>query len=325
MDYWQHQRPMNPDSKELRASFSYFNTNVSVDALRAAGSDAAKKILDGRHPVGGNAFIRIGSFMTSVLVEKNGVPSFEKYFKGGAIPFFADYVRLYKSDKGISTQLRFTPAFEALIERWNTDWTRTWNDYTRNVVLSANADLVSTGARLTKEFAGAEVYPDFSRDFQRIQLGEFSLTSSKIGVDLYPTSDELLFNLGYFLIVFEQSKEGRDAARRIAGNYERPLVYFKRAFAANPHGVMAPQTFLDLGRRWLRRSEMHAAAVEFVTDGIVLHPKEAALYELLGDLLIRKGQSEQAATNFRTAYQLDPKLAKGATLEEYVAARMKIN
>jgi hypothetical protein len=40
---------------------------------------------------------------------------------------------------------------------------------------------------------------------------------------------------------------------------------------------------------------------------------------------VRKGQSDQAATNFRTAYQLDPAVAKGATLEEYLAARMKVN
>ena len=66
-------------------------------------------------------------------------------------------------------------------------------------------------------------------------------------------------------------------------------------------------------------------ALELVGDGIELHPKNAALLELLGDLLIRKGQTEQAASNFRTAYQLDPKLGKGATLEEYVASRMKVN
>src|SRR5215510_1923943 len=166
---------------------------------------------------------------------------------------------------------------------------------------------------------------NFSNELQQIQQSGYALVSSKLGVDLYPGSDELLFNLGYFLILAEQSEQGRAYARQVAGNYERPLVYFKRAFAANPGGVMAASTFLDSGRRWLRRPEMHNAALELVNDGIVLHPKNAALHELLGDLLIRKGQTEQAATTFRTAYQLDPKLAKGATLEEYVSARMKVN
>jgi Flp pilus assembly protein TadD len=68
---------------------------------------------------------------------------------------------------------------------------------------------------------------------------------------------------------------------------------------------------------------MHDAALQFVSDGVALHPKSAALHELLGDVLLRKGRSEQAEKSFRTAYQLDSKLGKGATLEDYVAARMK--
>jgi hypothetical protein len=42
-----------------------------------------------------------------------------------------------------------------------------------------------------------------------------------------------------------------------------------------------------------------------------------------GDLLLRKGQNDQALSNFRLAYQLDPKLAMGASLDEYIAGRMK--
>ena len=113
--------------------------------------------------------------------------------------------------------------------------------------------------------------------------------------------------------------------RKLLGEYERPLVYFQRAFESNPGGVMAAGTFLDLGRRWLRRPEMQVAAIEFVGAGIALHPKNGSLHELLGDLLLKKGQSDQAMSNFRTAYQLDPKLGKGASIDEYVAARMKGN
>ncbi|HEX7295485.1 MAG TPA: hypothetical protein VF251_07015, partial [Pyrinomonadaceae bacterium] len=106
---------------------------------------------------------------------------------------------------------------------------------------------------------------------------------------------------------------------------ERPLVYFQRAYDANPRGVMAAGTFLDLGRRWLRRPEMHVAAIEFVRAGLTLHPKNGPLHELLGDLLVRKGQTADAMTSFRAAYELDPKLGKGASVDEYVAGRMKVN
>ena len=325
LDYWQQHGRMKLDREQLSEAFDYFNTNTNLEVLSSPGSDAIKKIRDGRHPVARSVFVKLGSFMASQLVEKNGVASFARYHRGGTIPFFADYIQLYKSSNHISQQFRFTPAFEKLIERWNRDWTRTWNDFTRSVHLSPHAELTTIGARLRKEFAGAEVYPDFTNDLQRIQQGESALVATRLGVDLYPRSDELLFNLGYFLIIYEQTEQGRAAARRLAGDYERPLVYFKRAFDANPGGVMAARTFLDLGRRWLRNPQMHDAALQFVSDGITLHPKNAALHELLGDLLIRKGRIEPAANSFRMAYQLDSKLAKGATLEEYVAARMKIN
>jgi len=324
LHFWQHHRAMTADLQELTDAFNYFNTNTSENALRTGGPAASQKIRDGRHPVGGNAFIKLGSYMASKLVEKNGRDSFAKYFRGGAIPFFADYVQLYKTNPNIPTQLRFTSSFESLIERWNTDWTRTWNDYTKNLELTAASDFTAIGARLRKEFAGAEVYPDFTAKLQPIQQGEASLTAAKLGVDLYPTSDELLFNLGYFLIIAEQMNGGRAAAQRLLGSYERPLVYFQRAFESNPNGVMVVGTFLDLGRRWLRRPEMHGAALELVNAGVALHPKSGALFELLGDLQLRKGQTDQAIANFRKAYELDPKLGNGASVDDYVAARMKV-
>ena len=325
LHYWKQHQPFTSDNAELATAFAYFNTNASREALHADLRATARKIRDGRHPLAGNAFIKVGSFMAAKLAEANGAESFKKYHVAGAIPFFADYVRLYRKDARIPKELRFAPAFEAMIERWDIDWSRTWNQYTRNVTFTAQSDFNGIGARLRKEFAGAEVYPDFSVELQRIQQGESALGSSKLGVDLYPTSDELLFNLGYFLTIAEQTEPGRAGARRIMGEYERPLVYFRRAFEANPSGVMAAGTFLDLGGRWLRRPEMFGAANDFIVAGLDLYPKNAKLYELLGDLQVKRGQREPAIENYRKAYQLDPQVAKGATLEDYVAARTKGN
>ena len=325
LHYWKHQLAFTSDPQELAVAFNYFNTNANREALHTNAAATARKIRDGRHPLAGSAFIKVGSFIAAKLAEKHGTASFKKYHTAGAIPFFADYVRLYKTDAQIPNELRFTPAFEAMIERWDADWARTWNPYTRNLTFTAQSDFKAIGARLQKEFAGAEVYPDFTGDLQRVQQGDSALASSKLGVDLYPNSDEVLFNLGYFLIIFEQSEEGKTTARRLLGDYERPLVYFRRAYEANPNGVMAPGTFLDLGRRWLRRPETFGAASEFINAGLELHSKNAALHELLGDLMLKRGQRDAAIENYRKAYQLDPKVAKGASLEEYVAARIKIN
>lgn len=322
LHFAQQQKPFTGDQKELAEAFAYFNTNANRESLQRDFKNISTKLRDGRHPVGNNSFIKLGSFMVAKLAEKNGVASFRRYRTMGSLSFFADYVRLYKSDPQISQELRFTPEFEKMIERWDADWAATWNSYTRNVMFDPSSDFEAIGARLRKEFAGKEVYPDFTTELQRIQQGDVALTASKLGVDLYPHSDELLFNLGYFLIIVEQTEQGRAAAKRIDGNYERPIVYFKRAFEANPRGVMSAQTFLDLGGRWLRNPQMYDAAIAFVRDGLEIHPQVAALHQLLGDLLVKKNQKDLAVNSYRRAFELDPKLGKGASVDEYIKARI---
>jgi tetratricopeptide (TPR) repeat protein len=231
-------------------------------------------------------------------------------------------VRLYKPGADVPKALRFTPAFEKLVERWDADWARTWNDYTRSVALGTDTDFDAVGARLRREFAGAEVYPDFTRDLQPIQSGLATFHAAKLGVDLYPYSDELLFNWGYFILLGELNEQARAALKQIGGEYERPVAYFKRAHAANPDGVMRARTFLDISRGWVTRPQMAGAGLEFVGAAVEIYPNDAALRERLGDFLLLKGQREQAADSYRKAFALDPKIGKGATVEAYVAAKL---
>lgn len=318
----QHRRPLAADDKELAEAFAYFNASAGREPLRAEPEAAARRVRDGRHPVGHNAFVKVGSYAAARLAGKHGPASLEKFYAVGPVPFFAEYVRLYRADASVPRAFRFTPAFEQLIERWDADWARTWDGETRRVAFTQATDFAAVGARLRRQFAGAEVYPDFTHQLQPIQQGMPALYASKLGVDLYPHSDELLFNWAYFAIITEQTEEGRAALKQVAPQAERPVAYFKRAHAANPRGVMRAATFLDIGRRWLARPQMYPAAVAFVSAGLEVHPAEAALHELLGDFLTRKGERERAAESYRKAFGLDPKLGKGATAEEYVAARL---
>ncbi len=321
LQFEQHHAPLTTDPKELADSFAYFNANVSREAVRADFATAVQKIRDGRHPVGGQHLTKVGSYIASKLKEKHGAAGAAKYHTAGAIPFFADYIRLYKSDSHIAKELRFTPAFEKLVERWDADWARTWNDYTRSLTITAATNFDAEGARLRKEFAGAEVYPDFTVDIQPIQQGLEGLKAMKLGIDLFPHSDELLFNWGYFIILYEPLEEGRKALKLVGGDYERPVAYFKRAFDSNPNGVMRAGTFTDLAARWLGNPARFDTAVEFLRAGIEIHPKETALYGLLGDFLLKKGQKEQAVENYRKAFALDANFSKGVALEEYVTRR----
>jgi CubicO group peptidase (beta-lactamase class C family) len=321
LHFEEHHAPLTTDPKELADAFAFFESNVTREAARADFQANTRRIRDARHPVGNQSLVKLGSYVAARLKEKNGAAALDKYHRGGAIPFFADYVRLYKSDSSTPKQLRFTPAFEKLIERWDADWSKTWNDYTRSLVITPQTDFDAVGARLRKEFAGAEVYPDYTSDIQPIQQGAVALKSAKLGVDLYPDSDELLFNWGYFIILSEQSEQFRAALKSVAPDYERPLVYFRRAFESNPDGVMRAATFLDLGGRWLKRPEMTNAGVEFLSAAVELHTKDAALYEMLGDFHARAGRKSDAEADYRKAFGLDPKVAKGATLDEYLKSK----
>ncbi|HEY0174130.1 MAG TPA: serine hydrolase [Pyrinomonadaceae bacterium] len=319
----QHRRPLTSDPKGLAEAFAFFNAATSREAARADFAGVSKRIRDARHPAGNLALVKLGSQVAARLKAKNGAEGFHKYYASGAIPFFADYARLYKSDASVPKSERFTPEFERQLARWEADWARTWNDHTRRLNITRETDFDAAGARLRKEFEGASVYPDFTGDIQPIQQGLVALKSAKLGVDLYPHSDALLFNWGYFIILSELSPEGRAALKQVAGEYERPLVYFRRAFESNPDGVMRAKTFTDIGGGWLSRPQRIDAGIEYVGAGVALHPRDAPLRALLGDFLARKGRPDAAAESYREAYKIDPNLGKGLSAEEYVSARLK--
>ncbi len=192
----QHRRPHTSDPKELAEAFAFFNANASREAARADFKGVSQRIRDARHPAGGQHLIKLGSYIASRLREKNGADGFHKYYVSGAVPFFTDYVRLYKSDASIPKALRFTPEFEKLIARWDADWARTWNEYTRALFIESGTDFDAVGARLRKEFAGAEVYPDYTSFIQLIQQGVVALKSHKLGIDLYPHLGRAALQLG---------------------------------------------------------------------------------------------------------------------------------
>ena len=319
----QHRRPLTSDPKELAEAFAFFNAASAREAARADFAGVSQRVRDARHPAGNLALVKLGSYVSARLREKGGAEGFHKYYVAGALPFFADYVRLYKSDASIPKSLRFAPEFERQLARWEADWARTWNDHTRRLTMTRETDFDAVGARLRKEFAGAEVYPDFTGDIQPIQQGLVALKAHKLGVELYPHSDELLFNWGYFIILTELSPEGRAALKEVAGEYERPLAYFRRAHESNPAGVMRVKTFLDIGGRWLTRPQLTDAGIEYIGAAVALYPKDAAAREMLGDFLARKGRAAEAAEHYRQAYALDPALGKGLSADDYAAGRLK--
>lgn len=56
--------------------------------------------------------------------------------------------------------LRFRQSFENVIERWDRDWIKTWNGYTRRFDFTAGSDLKNIEQDLRPLFASAAVYPN---------------------------------------------------------------------------------------------------------------------------------------------------------------------
>jgi CubicO group peptidase (beta-lactamase class C family) len=318
----QHGQPVSTDPQQLASAFAYFNKATNREALQADYRKFVQQVSDGRHPIAGIPFIKMGSYIAQQLKEKYGAQRFDTYHTMGAIPFFADYVELYKSNPKHPKELRFDASFEKMLARWNQDWARTWNDYTRQTRLTPDTDFAAVGARLRKEFAGAEVYPDFTTDIQPIQTGVVALHAGKLGVDLYPRSDELNFNWGFFLLAVNDTEEGRALYKSAIGPPEPALVYFKRAAEINPEGVARAKTFLDITHNWVGRPEVLNRGIALLQIGVALHPTETALFERLGDFLVRKGQKEQAIEAYRRALVIAPKLPpEGQDAETFIARK----
>jgi tetratricopeptide (TPR) repeat protein len=149
-----------------------------------------------------------------------------------------------------------------------------------------------------------------------------ALRAGKPGIDLYPRSDELNFNWGFFLLVTGDAEEGRALFKSNVGEPEPALVYFKRAAEINPEGVARAKTFLDIARGWVGRPEMRSRGIALLRVGVELHPTEAALFDRLGDFLARQGQKEEAVEAYRRALALAPKLVpEGQDAETYIARK----
>jgi len=294
------QKPATSNESELTAAFAYFNKNVNRTALAADSKSASQKIRDGRHPVAGLSFAKMGSFMASKLQEKSGAGQLDSYRKFGPIPFFADYIAAYKKDAKISKAARFDAAFEKMIAQWQQDWQKTWTQETRNLTITPASDFEALAAQLKPIFAGAQVYPNFVDGFnqtiQQLSLRgerEKVLKAGKLGVELYPNSDALNAYYGIAQIFFGDPVNGK--------------AFIKRAAAINANGLAGPGGLNNMAYQ-LAGIGKAEAGMAILQTAVELYPKEANLYDSIGEFYLKKDQKEKAIEFYNKALQIDPNL-----------------
>ncbi|MCI0666382.1 MAG: tetratricopeptide repeat protein, partial [Acidobacteria bacterium] len=273
-----------------------------------------KAIDDGRHPVVEVPFIKVGSYMAMKLREKYGAEHCRRYSQAGAIPFFADYLELYKADPKFPREMRFDEAFERMIARWNQDWTRTWNDHTQHLKITAESDFNAIGEKLKPLFANAEVYPNFIDQLLANQDGIPALKAGKLTVELYPQSARANGNWGLFLMLMNQSEERREFFRKNIGEVGPAMPYFKKSLELQADGFASPRIMGGIiMRNWLNAGRLDDT-LALLNLALELHPKEAQYHAGLCEIYSRKGIKDKATEACRKALEIDPNFAAAQEL-----------
>lgn len=299
---WLHlERGRNPSVKEAAdtpKAFAYFNRTVNRDSLQKDFDKTVAAISDGRHPVADLAFIKVGSQMAQALKKKYPRERIQSYHLTGAIPFFADYIRMYKADSRYPADLRFNESFENLVERWDRDWARTWNDYTRRFDFTAGSDLNNIEQNLTPLFKGAEVYPnlinqllDLRQSFEAKKDSESGRKAASIAAQLYPQSDRAAVFHGISLAMLGKKEDARSE--------------IKRAAAINSKG-MASSAVLNRIALAIAETGKLSEAISWLEISVEIYPNDAALFGTFGDLYQKAGRVERAVEMYKKALEIDP-------------------
>ena len=295
---------------ELVEAFAYFNDSTNLDALKTNPQEALKKIREGVHPAGKQAFTKVGSYMAQKLREKNG-PSRMELFEGlGALNFFNDYIALAKADPTLPSGLSFTEGFSALVTDMARDWSKANSDYARQFWLMPDADLNLVGKTLRQSFTGLSVYPNLVDDFfnvarQAVLKGDHAraLKTAQLALELYPESGTANFLQGIALVLNRDSASGQ--------------IALKKGAALNPNGPASAGGLNNIAYQ-LGGVGMVDDALAVLATAIELYPKEANLYDSHGEFLMKKGEKAKALESYKKALEVNPDFGNAAGAREIV-------
>ncbi len=298
LHYDQTKEAYTNDPQELATAFAYFNKFANRDALRTAFEETRTAINDGRHPVASLAFVKVGSYMAMALSKKYGVERVNSYHTNGAIPFFADYIAMYKANSAHASELRFSEPFEKLFARWNQDWTRTWNDYTRRFSFTAGSDLNNINENFARLFTGAEIYPNLIKQLLELRQSfeerkdlASAVRVAKIAAERYPQSDTTNTYYAISLVLIGRKDEARESLKRAAG--------------INSKGIAGAGTVNQIALALSGIGKLDAA-IDWLEIAIEIYPREARLYGTFGDVYSKQGRREQSIEAYKKAPEIDP-------------------
>lgn len=302
--YYEHfGKPMTADANELAKAFAYFNESADPNKIKANPQEATKKIREGAHPAAQEAFTKVGSYMAAKLAEKYGPAKLESYAASGSLVFLDDYLAVAKD---------YQPSEEVktVVAELVRDWRKTDTDYVRKLSLTTATDLDLLEKNLRESFKGASIYPNlvdglFSVTRQSALSRDLphALKAAKLAYEIYPELAPANFGYGVVLALSGDATNGKERLRKAASlNPNGP---------ANANGLNSvAYQFAGVG--------MVDEAMRLLRIAIELYPKEANLYDTLGELHLRKGDKVKALELYQKALATDPNFFNAAAAREVV-------
>jgi len=309
--YFERKRqPLSSDRGELAEAFAYFNSYVNPEALKASPQETIKKIREGAHPVAKQAFTQVGSWMAARLREKHGQAKLDAYPELGGLAFFQDYIALTSADATSPKEFRFNDAFAQVASEMARDWSKADSDYVRALWLTPDADFDLVGKALRQSFAGASVYPNLvdslfgvtrqlilNRDLPR------ALKAGQLAAELYPEAPAANFANGIALV--------------LSGDLARGQASLKKAATLNPSGAASAVGLNNVAYQ-LAGVGLVDEAVTILQAAIELYPKEANLFDSMGEFLLRKGDKAGALVSYKKALEINPNYPSANAAREMV-------
>jgi len=296
---WQS-RTMASSKNDLRDAFAFFNQNVAPAATRRDAQTTKDNIFVGIHPIAGQAFTKIGSFMAYQLGNAYGGDKLRNYHKTGPLSFFMDYLAVSQAFPPGQHDFRFTRRIRQMLSRWEKDWAGAAPDDTRCRQIPLDADFMKLSQTLSQAFSPSSLYPDFHENLLRV--AQFHLKNNRsqqalsfldLAHALYPNRIPPILALASLHLWMGNARE----ARRL----------FLEAQAKEPsHPGVSIDQFQRMARDLIRAdkgNELSALAV-IVTD---LYPRSPGLFKGLGDMFYKLGQTDTALIYYKKALKLDHK------------------
>ncbi|RKY83587.1 hypothetical protein DRQ09_09840, partial [candidate division KSB1 bacterium] len=278
-----YKKPLSKDRKELADAFAYFNKYVNKDMLQSSYRKTMQKIRDGRHPVSGQKFVKLGSYIAIILNENYGAQRIDTYHKMGPIFFFRDYIEFYKNNPNSPDELKFSEEFEKIVEQWYKDWKKTCNEYILAVHIAPYSDINTIGKKLKKTFEGSKIYPNFSRTiastvryFYLNDNYEKAAKTANLNIELYPELAIPYVSLANTYIC--------------AGKYDEALRMYKKAKNIKPDDPsITPNSIYRYAYELGSYGKLDEAK-KILEIGLKLYPEEARFYDGIAEIYLKMAE-----------------------------------